>query len=1290
MPSLYSRQHSITAEVVPLLLPAGTGSSSKLDGQIAKASSSLWTRLGQASCNDDDQEHKTVAIAVEWPEDRRLGKGKARSLIVWVQKAVEDHRQLLTGSNDDQLRLQVPPGLLPPFCVTPLAVTLRPYQPFELTLVVLQPVRNAGEAPVDTGDSEDKLDFTSLYHSLTRPHHDAEVNGTSTSSHQRSPALILRHGDIIPIPVISASAPNPFTRRFKLSLLEPVVQGFLTSSTRVILSMTPFVLENKDLMDGEIGDHLSESSHAKTNLSLSTFDPDAFLSTSLSLNFRSSDDVPDGDPLGDDVDMAQSLSSNTSGSLTPRPGGRPASPPAQMDDFLLDGEPERGPRFTPVRAAGPAHQGSGSVERVCWMGVGGLGRAGIFEGDWVLLKTMEDAERNGGNGRLVKALAWERLDGPDEDLPTNPILLPAPLYRSLFPSPRDAATIIVAPTPFGARLPRLPTARTITLARIATAEGHDKRYERSWLKGLRSYFSCDGEDDQRLVRRGDVISVPVWLAQPLPSDTIYEEEDDESDNDMDPFGLAPSVQSTAVVYFTITSLSFDPLVPIEEDFRSSLSSKARAGELGCWIDVGEKGITKMVLTGVEQARIGSRDGDLAWHGIAGSPEPYSLSASSKLGDLLRSCFAQAAMAYAIQLSILIKGARGSGKRSMIRSLANKIGYNVIDVECYDIVGDTPAVTSGSLLARLDKAVACSPSLLVLHHIQALAKKSESTASGRAPPIIKVLEEITEGARVASMTGWPIVLLATAEEGDSLPNELAGYFKQEITMSAPNEAERLSIIRHALQSTMIAPDVALTYIARQTAALHAGDISALLHRARDLSHKRIASGEATLLSSASLAGLPVSSADLNAAIGEARAAYSDSIGAPKIPNVGWDDVGGLASVKQDILDTIQLPLDRPDMFGEGLKKRSGILLYGPPGTGKTLLAKAVATSCSLNFLSVKGPELLNMYIGESEANVRRLFQRARDASPCVIFMDELDSVAPKRGNQGDSGGVMDRIVSQLLAELDGMSSTSSTGGQVFILGATNRPDLLDPALLRPGRFDKMLYLSVPTTHGAQLSILQALTRKFDLDAQLDLAAVAERCPFNYTGADLYALCADAMLGAMTRCASAVDDKITRLNEETRGHERQWVGDLTPQLYLSKMATEEEVKVRVTQEDFEQALERLVPSVSGEEMAHYERVQREFKGFSIGNKGDDDRDGQAEAASSQQPNGKIGPSANNHNGLAGGAIPPDLFIDEEIRQDGHGTSPTNLSESMVWKGNGKGKGKTKGKGQAVAAVNGDDVD
>ncbi|KAE8179766.1 hypothetical protein CF335_g9479, partial [Tilletia laevis] len=370
-------------------------------------------------------------------------------------------------------------------------------------------------------------------------------------------------------------------------------------------------------------------------------------------------------------------------------------------------------------------------------------------------------------------------------------------------------------------------------------------------------------------------------------------------------------------------------------------------------------------------------------------------------------------------------------------------------------------------------------------------------------------------------------------------------------------------------------------------------------------------QAWSVANAAAAGIALSGADFEIALNKARASYSESIGAPKIPNVTWDDVGGLAAVKNDILDTIQLPLEHPELFSDGLKKRSGILLYGPPGTGKTLLAKAVATSCSLNFFSVKGPELLNMYIGESEANVRRVFQRARDAKPCVIFFDELDSVAPKRGNQGDSGGVMDRIVSQLLAELDGMSGEAG-GADVFVIGATNRPDLLDPALLRPGRFDRMLYLSVSETHEAQLNILQALTRKFKLEPDLgnDLGVIANQCPFNLTGADFYALCSDAMLKAMTRKAGEVDEKLEKLNAEhpfnpNRRAAASIVEDqgpatttyphpypITPQYYLAELAQPSEIEVRVGRVDFEAALRELVPSVSEQEMEHYRAVQSKF--------------------------------------------------------------------------------------------------
>jgi peroxin-6 len=335
-----------------------------------------------------------------------------------------------------------------------------------------------------------------------------------------------------------------------------------------------------------------------------------------------------------------------------------------------------------------------------------------------------------------------------------------------------------------------------------------------------------------------------------------------------------------------------------------------------------------------------------------------------------------------------------------------------------------------------------------------------------------------------------VLVATTTEIDKVPEGIRGLFTHEIEMMAPDEGERQGILRGIIDDAGIrlSPEVDLGNVAVKTAALVAGDLVDVVDRALVAKRNRVEelALSATKASSSlhkvttrdiELAGGHFSNSltkgDFDGAVDAARKNFADSIGAPKIPNVGWKDVGGLTHVKDAVMETIQLPLSRPELFAKGMKKRSGILFYGPPGTGKTLLAKAIATEFSLNFFSVKGPELLNMYIGESEANVRRVFQRARDARPCVVFFDELDSVAPKRGNQGDSGGVMDRIVSQLLAELDGMSD----GGEgVFVIGATNRPDLLDQALLRPGRFDKMLYLGVSDTHDKQRTILEALTRK----------------------------------------------------------------------------------------------------------------------------------------------------------------------------------------------------------------------
>lgn len=269
------------------------------------------------------------------------------------------------------------------------------------------------------------------------------------------------------------------------------------------------------------------------------------------------------------------------------------------------------------------------------------------------------------------------------------------------------------------------------------------------------------------------------------------------------------------------------------------------------------------------------------------------------------------------------------------------------------------------------------------------------------------------------------------------------------------------------------------------------------------------------------------------------------------------MGGLLEVKRQILDTVELPLNRPELLSLGLT-RTGLLLYGPPGTGKTLLAKAVATECSMTFLSVKGPELINMYVGQSEENVREVFSRARAAAPCVVFFDELDSLAPSRGRSGDSGGVMDRVVSQLLSELDALPS----GAGVFVIGATNRPDLIDQSLLRPGRFDKLVYVGINEDRESQLQVLQAVLRKFDLDPSLDLAAILDRCPGHMTGADLYALCSDAMTTAVKRKVALIEQNLDT----------------------------EDSLLSLSEEDFSVAVENFRPSVSERELLRYQALQQ----------------------------------------------------------------------------------------------------
>jgi len=637
-----------------------------------------------------------------------------------------------------------------------------------------------------------------------------------------------------------------------------------------------------------------------------------------------------------------------------------------------------------------------------------------------------------------------------------------------------------------------PLAKELTLQKILTPSATESTLQNALYAGLKRHFASR----TRIVRKGDIVAIPIdedlgrTLYQPTTAEDL-EIDDLLTNASLDDSRPARSMNPTCVGWFKINHVEIVKDSPDDsesDDFWGGVASINAAN-------------TSVMSTGSEASRLPATI-DNPWEYYLGvksisksdiestaMPELRKHHISS-IQRRLRELISAATSPRAIHLKLpplailLVSTQRNIGKATLARRACADIGLHTFKIDAYDIVSEGGAgsdvKTAGLLEARAERAMTCGPEFcaLLIQHIETLT----------ADRMITTIKEILAGARV---------LIASTTEVDKIPDGVRGLFTHEIELNAPDEWEREGILRSILddQPVGLAPNVDLTVVAVKTAALVAGDLADVVDRALVARNSRLEALAASSTDSENLvtirdvlvAGGPsgrcLTKADFDIAVEAARKNFADAIGAPKIPNVGWDDVGGLTNVKDAVMETIQLPLERPELFAKGMKKRSGILFYGPPGTGKTLLAKAIATEFSLNFFSVKGPELLNMYIGESEANVRRVFQRARDARPCVVFFDELDSVAPKRGNQGDSGGVMDRIVSQLLAELDGMSDGDDGGGGVFVIGATNRPDLLDAALLRPGRFDKMLYLGVSDTHEKQLTIMEALTRKYAIPLSL---------------------------------------------------------------------------------------------------------------------------------------------------------------------------------------------------------------
>merc|ERR1711871_618917 len=288
-----------------------------------------------------------------------------------------------------------------------------------------------------------------------------------------------------------------------------------------------------------------------------------------------------------------------------------------------------------------------------------------------------------------------------------------------------------------------------------------------------------------------------------------------------------------------------------------------------------------------------------------------------------------------------------------------------------------------------------------------------------------------------------------------------------------------------------------------------------------------------------------------------------------PDVTWDDIGGLEKVKQELQETIQYPIEHPEKYKFfGMDPSKGVLFYGPPGCGKTLLAKAIANECQSNFISIKGPELLSMWFGESEGNVREVFDKARQAAPCVLFFDELDSIASARGSSsGDGGGAADRVINQMLTEMDGINSKKS----VFIIGATNRPDIIDPAIIRPGRLDQLVYIPLPD-EASRKNILESSLRKSPVAPDVKLDFLAKHTN-GFSGADLTEICQRAVKFAIRE---SIEKEIQREEEMAQAADEG----------MDEDAELEPAVPYIKREHFEEAMKYARRSVADKDIRHYE--------------------------------------------------------------------------------------------------------
>ncbi|KAJ8598420.1 hypothetical protein CTAYLR_007646 [Chrysophaeum taylorii] len=469
---------------------------------------------------------------------------------------------------------------------------------------------------------------------------------------------------------------------------------------------------------------------------------------------------------------------------------------------------------------------------------------------------------------------------------------------------------------------------------------------------------------------------------------------------------------------------------------------------------------------------------------------------------------------------LVFGPSGCGKTTLARAAAFESGAHVELVSGSEIMAKKPGEAEEALRAKFASAEARAPAVVVIDEIESVGKKRDKASSEMEKRVTSQLLTLMDGLRPSSGV---VVLAATSRPNDLDPAlRRFGRLDREIELSVPDEAARLEILLVKTRDVRLDEDVDLKSVADDCHGFVGADIAQLCTEAallcvKDAVGKRKASADddeaaLDLLAANDLDKLRVRQDHFARALKTCNPA-SLRESAVEVPDVSWNDVGGLDEVKQELKETVEYPVQFARLYDDfGLPPSKGVLFYGPPGCGKTLIAKAVANECGANFISVKGPELLTMWFGESEANVRSLFDKARAAAPCVLFFDEMDSIAKARSSSAASSDAGDRVMNQILAEIDAVGAKN-----VFVVGATNRPDILDPAVTRPGRLDQLVQIPLPDVDSRK-SVFKAALRKAPVDPDVDLDKLAEATD-GFSGADIAEICQRAAKNAVKDAVDA---------------------------------------------------------------------------------------------------------------------------------------------------------------------------